>query len=303
MKEINTPPKANYARLSPSLLSGPGNSSHFQAIREFLVAVRCGETRQLLITILIALSLVLPTAALILSNGLDIAGTNLKQARLISVFMAPETEPARFEDLAAMLATNDHIDTTRLVELENLVSPDSSHTVLEVIPAGHLNPEAVVALAENLSILAGIDFVELNKPRLFENQAASNLLTQIANFANLAALVIVAALVWVISRHDIISNSSTIKLLRQLGGTHHDIRRPFLYRSPTVGLAAAILSIGVAMLLLWIFKQNIDTSTYSSLILVRLSWMQVFSLILVVITVSLLTTLHIFSKKFTHYNQ
>ena len=127
--------------------------------------------------------------------------------------MAPETEPARLEDLAAMLATNDHIDTTRLVELENLVSPDSSQTVLEVIPAGHLNPEAVVALAENLSILAGIDFVELNKPRLIENQAALNLLTQIANFANLAALVIVAALVWVISRHDIISNSSTICLL------------------------------------------------------------------------------------------
>lgn len=303
MKELNTPPKSNHARFSPSLLSGLSNSSHFKAIREFLVAARRGEARQLLITTLVSLTLVLPAAALILSNGLQIAGSNLKQARLISVFMTSDTEHALIEDLASMLATNDHIDATRLVKLKIPESPDSQTSMLEVIPAGDLKPEAVIALADNLSVLAGIDFVELNRPRLIENQSAFNLLTGVAKLANLVALLIAAALVWVVSRHDILSNTPTIKLLRQLGGTQQDIQRPFLYRSPAVCLVAGGLGICVAMLILWIFKNNIDLSTYNSLIAVKPTSIQVLSFVFVVITVSLLATLRLFSNIFTHYNQ
>jgi len=303
MKELNKSPKSNYARFSPSLLSGLNNSPHFKAIREFLVAARRGEARQLLITTLLSLTLVLPAAALILSNGLNIASTNLKQARLISVFMIPDTEHALIEELSTMLATNDHIDATRLVKLKIPESPDSQISMLEVLPAEDLKPEAVIALADNLSVLAGIDFVELNRPRLIENHSAFNTLTLVAKLANLVALLIAAALIWAVSRHHTISNNHTIKLLRQLGGTQQDIQRPFLYRSPAVCLMAGGLGIFVAMFILWVFKNNIDIASYNSLITIKPTWIQVFCFIFVVITVSLLATLRQFSTIFTHYNQ
>ena len=304
MKELNTPRRTNLTHFSPSLWSDLGNSLHFKAIREFLVAARHGEARQLIITTLVALTLVLPATALILSNSLHIASSNLKQARLISVFMTPGTGQSLTEDLATMLESNSHVDATRLVAIESAEALNSiESSMLEVIPAADLNSEEVIALADNLSALAGIDFVELNQPRLIENQSAFNLLNVLAKLANLAALLITAALIWTLSRHDILSNNSTIKLLWQLGGTHQDIRRPFLYRSPTVCLLAGTLGICVSMLLLWLLKNYVDITTYNSLISFKPTLIQVISFILVAVTVSLLATLRLFSTIFTHYNQ
>lgn len=304
MNTSHRPPGTNKTlHTALPLFPGLRNSLHLKALSEFFLTAKRADARKLFITVLLALLLAIPATALILANGLNNASDNLKQARRISVFMAPGTPQPVVTQLSHMLITNDYISTATPIPAHTEKPVSVMPLVVEVIPAATLDTQSVIELADQLRALAGVDFVELNVARLDQTASAYDLLGRFARIANAAALLVAALLMLAVSYHDIRKSRATIKLMKQLGGTLTDVRRPYLYRGPTLGLIAATLGIAVAIAIIWISSSFVDISSYKALIPIRPSLGQAIMFFLIVMIASLAATIRIFSKLFTVYNQ
>lgn len=303
MNTLHTPP-GNRKAIHTTLPLFPGlrNSLHLNALSEFFLSAKRGEAHKLFITALLALLLAIPATALILANGLHNASHNLKQARRISVFMAPGTSAPVTKQLSNMLITNDYVSTATLIPLlpeANVQTPQ----LLEVIPASALDTKSVIDLADQLGTLAGVEFVELNVARLDQTASAFSLLGRFARLANIAALIVAGLLMLAVSYHDIQKSRTRIKLMKQLGATVADIRRPYLYRGPALGIFAGTIGFTAATAIIWTTSKFVDLSSYGALIPTKPSIAQLIMFFAIVMIASLAATIRVFSKNFTVYNQ
>lgn len=305
MKTLKTPPaNRNHIRTTLQLFPDLRNSLHLKALFDFLLTARRGDAHKLLVTTLFALLLAIPATALILANGLNNASHNLKQSRRISVFMTPGTTETTATQLSTRLMANNYVADATLAPLPLLESGDIDlPIVIEVIPATNSDSHSIIKLADQLAVLAGVEFVELNTERLDQTAAAFDLTGRFARIANAAALLVAGLLMLAVSYHDIQKSRNNIKLINQLGGTLVDVRRPFLYRESTLGLFAGVLGIATAITFSWAISKYVDTPTYQSLIPAKPTLMQVILFFAMVIAASIAATVRMFSKNFTYYNQ
>ncbi len=280
------------------------SSRYFHALSDFYRSLKHGDGRQLLLTFALTLLLVMPAGALFVAQGLHNASENLKQARRLTVFLTPNKPTSTATELAATLTQNQRIDRVTLIDIStvstNAPATDpanpTSTVLLEVIPAPHLDNESVSSLADHLQGLTGIDFVDLDTSRLEKNESAFKLLTSLARFSNIAALLIAAIFTLLVSRRDIQNNKKSIKLMRQIGATTADLRRPYLYRSLLLGILAGCLSVLAAIALLGAVLHFADADTFRSLIPTAPSVFQLIMFFAIVIAAASITTARSFTN-------
>lgn len=304
MNILNPAPGNNSLRRFP-VLTRLQQSRHLAALSELYLTIKRGDTTQTLITFALALVLIIPIGTLMVAKGLDKAGENLQEARRISIFLTAGTAQATARELATTLTHNHRIAQAMLVHTDNIViapATDATSTVpelpalIEVVPFAGLNKELVINLSEQLQALAGIDFVHINTQQLEKNESAFNFLTSLARFATFAALFIAGVFTLVVSRRDILSNEKSIKLMKQMGATSPDIRRPFLYRCLLSGLLAGALSVVTAMLLLGIVLHFADLSFYGALLHGGPSPVQLILFFIIVTFTASIATIQAFTK-------
>lgn len=279
------------------------NSSYFNALSDFYRSLTHSDGRQLLFTFALTLLLVMPAGTLLVAQGLQNASENLKQARRITVFLTPETSSTAIE-LAATLTRNQRIDRVTLIDTSTFstvtLAPGSSHptapALLEVVPVSHLDNDSISSLAAHLQGLTGIDFVDLDTSRLQENESAFKVLTSMARFSNIAALLIAAIFTLLVSRRDIHNNQKSITLMRQIGATDTAVRRPYLYRSLLLGIMAGFLSIMATITIFSAVLHFAESGTISSLIPPAPSAIQLIMFFVIVIAAASIATFRSFTK-------
>ncbi len=304
MKTLHTPPeikKATGATLP--LLPGLRDSLHLKALTDVFLSAKRGKFSKLHIIVVMALLLAIPAAVLILSNGLNKASDNLQQARRISMFMDPSTPTTVAEQLSEMLINNNSVSTASLIALQSDSQNDLVPVMLEVTPSPGIGTVLVIELADQLRALAGVEFVELNIERLGQTELTHNQLTRYAQAFNAAALIIAGLLMLAISYRDVRESKNNIRLMKQLGGTLTDIRRPFLYRGPALGALAAALGIFGATAIIWTTTKLFDMSPYTALMPLKPTFIQLLMFFAVVMLAGFTANLRFFSTKFTFYNQ
>ncbi len=213
----------------------------------------------LLTVAVMALALLLPLLLQVLLRNVAGFGDGLRDAREMSVFLRPETQPAEVEAARVAVRGLPGVEAVRvrtpddaLGELQSLegfagaaalLDDNPLPHVLLVAPRATLDDAGVHALAQRLDEAPHADFVQYDlawRDRLGRVLRLAQRLTLIAGvlFA-LAALLVVGNTV----RLDVAARSGEIAVVQLLGGTDGFVRRPFLYAGAWYGLAASVLAL------------------------------------------------------------
>lgn len=216
-----------------------------------------------LTVLVMALALALPLLLQMAVRNLEHFGGMLREARELSVFVAPGTGPGEVATLAAGIGATAGVAAVAtkgpedgLAELRQLpgfaeavelLESNPLPTVLLVTPAPDAAPAAIHALARAIQARAGVDFVQYDlewRERLTRALAvAERMVLVVAILFGLGALLVVGNTI----RLDVQSRAEEIAVVQLLGGSDGFVRRPFLYSGCWYGLFASVLALlGIA---------------------------------------------------------
>lgn len=218
------------------------------------------RTATALTVLVIALALLLPLLlGLVVVNAGRFGGA-LRDAREISVFLAPGLPEADIAALAGaarlvpgIASIERRTPEAGLAELRelagfgdalDLLTENPLPTVLLAAPLPDATPATMTAAATELEAMAGVELVQLDlawRERLAHALALATRATLL-----LAALLALGVLLVVGNtiRLDVESRAEEIAVVQLIGGSDGFVRRPFLYAGVWYGLSAALLAIG-----------------------------------------------------------
>lgn len=205
------------------------------------------------------LALALPLLLLLALRNLESYGGAMRDAREITVFVAPGTEAAAIEALRGRIAAREGVarvavrapdeglaELTALpgfAEAVALLDENPLPTVLLVTPQPALDAGALGLLAAGLEAEAGVDLVQHDlewRERMRRAVAlAERLVLIVALVLGLGALLVVGNTI----RLDVQGRAEEIGIVQQLGGSDGFVRRPFLYAGCWYGLFAALVAL------------------------------------------------------------
>lgn len=205
------------------------------------------------------LALALPLLLLLALRNLESYGGAMRDAREITVFVAPGTDAAAIEALRGRIAAREGVahvavrppdeglaELTALpgfAEAVALLDENPLPTVLLVTPQPALDAAALGLLAKGLEAEAGVDLVQYDlewRERMRRAVAlAERLVAIVAMVLGLGALLVVGNTI----RLDVQGRAEEIGIVQQLGGSDGFVRRPFLYAGCWYGLFAALCAL------------------------------------------------------------
>lgn len=213
----------------------------------------------LLTIAVMGLALALPLLLLLALRNLESYGGAMRDAREITVFVAPGTAAAAIEALRGRIAAREGVarvavrapdeglaELTALpgfAEAVALLDENPLPTVLLVTPQPALDAAALGVLAKGLEAEAGVDLVQYDlewRERMRRAVAlAERLVAIVALVLGLGALLVVGNTI----RLDVQGRAEEIGIVQQLGGSDGFVRRPFLYAGCWYGLFAALCAL------------------------------------------------------------
>ncbi|HPA01267.1 MAG TPA: permease-like cell division protein FtsX [Chiayiivirga sp.] len=208
-----------------------------------------------------SVALVLPLCLVILLGNVERLSGSFREAREVSLFLAPGASAAEVEALAAQLREDAQVAAVAVrtpdqgleefrqmadfADALALLEENPLPAVLVVTPSAKADP---LAVAERLRTLPSVDFVQhdaLWRARLTAWLSFGRRLAWLA-----AALLGVGVLLVVGNtvRLDIQSRAEEIQTVQLLGATDGFVRRPFLYLGAWYGALAGLFALAVAAL-------------------------------------------------------
>lgn len=207
-----------------------------------------------------AIALALPLCLWLVLGNVESLSGSFREAREVSLFLAPELEPAQIEGVRDRVQRLPGSETVTLRSAEeglaefrqmadfagalDLLDYNPLPAVLVVTPQAGVDP---AALAETLRNLPEADFVQHDaewRARLGAWLGFGRRLTWlVAGLLGLGMLLVVGNTV----RLDIQGRAEEIQTVQLLGATDGFVRRPFLYLGAWYGLLAALIAIGIAL--------------------------------------------------------
>ncbi len=208
-----------------------------------------------------SVALVLPLCLVILLGNVERLSGSFREAREVSLFLAPGASAAEVEALAAQLREDAQVAAVAVrtpdqgleefrqmadfADALALLEENPLPAVLVVTPSAKADP---LAVAERLRTLPSVDFVQhdaLWRARLTAWLSFGRRLAWLA-----AALLGVGVLLVVGNtvRLDIQSRAEEIQTVQLLGATDGFVRRPFLYLGAWYGALAGLFALAVASL-------------------------------------------------------
>lgn len=212
----------------------------------------------LLTVAVMGLALALPVLLVLSLRNLEQYAGSMRDARELTVFVAPDAEPVAIAALEASLAVDPGVAVVSLrppdeglaelsalpgfADAVALLDENPLPALLLVAPHPALDAEAIGALARRVETLPSVDLVQYDlewRERLTRALAlAERLVLIVALVLGLGALLVVGNTI----RLDVQGRADEIAIVQQLGGSNGFVRRPFLYAGCWYGLFAALFA-------------------------------------------------------------
>lgn len=240
---------------------------HVQTARETLRRLVHLRQVSLLTSMVIGLTLALPTGLYVLAYNVQSLLPDWRADAQLSVFFKPGTDLERARD---RLREWEH--RPDLIRAE-LITPDDALAQMRQLPGfdaaiaalgeNPLPPVVVLwpridgdhrmqSLVEELQRTAGVDRVQFDREWLERLQAVGELIGRLARLMGILFAFAVVMVVGNTIRMEVHSRRSEIEITKLIGGTDRFIQRPFLYAGIGYGLSGALVAWFIVQLSVWI---------------------------------------------------
>jgi len=242
---------------------------HLRVARESLHFIADRLTTTLLVWLLVGIALALPAGLFLLQANLGAMTSGWEGRPGISVYFELGASTETLESLAALLDTRNEIEDVTLISAEQALAEFQRHAqladALELLDANPLpaslratlrlgaDPTTLAALAGALEKETGVAEVVVEKTwleRISElNRVVRRLGALLGILFGLGALLVTATSV----RLAIETRLEELRVLKLVGATSAQIRRPLLYLGTLYGfggavMAAMLISLGLALI-------------------------------------------------------
>ncbi|OED35458.1 hypothetical protein AB833_29980 [Chromatiales bacterium (ex Bugula neritina AB1)] len=232
--------------------------------REFAAISSLPRLGHLTRLLLLSLLLVFPALIIHTASALSNASANLSESRVISAFLSPSLSAGAIDNLSKSLLAQNGINSIELVsETTALPIPDNTASIsageknandkiilLELTPSKSLGVTGLVALATQIELQNGVEFVMVDFAQVEKQLSAAVTAEKLALIASVLGLLLASAIVTVITLRDLTHHTQHLQIMRQLGATESTTRRPFLLRAAILGIIAGTIGLIGASLLI-----------------------------------------------------
>ena len=243
---------------------------HLQTARETLQ--RWVRLRQvsLLTSLVIGLTLALPTGLHVLGDNVRTLLPDWRADMQLSVFFKPGTDLERARDRLREWAHRSDLIRAELItpedalaEMRRLPGFDAAIAALGENP---LPPVVVIwpklnrdpqLLVGDLQRAAEVDRVQLDREWLERLLALGALIGRLARLVGVLFAVAVLAVVGHTIRMEVQNRHNEIEIIKLVGGTDRFIQRPFLYAGVWYGLSGALVAWMIVEMSVWIMSASV----------------------------------------------
>lgn len=244
---------------------------HVQTARETLQRLVRLRHVSLLTSVVIGLTLALPTGLYVLADNVQALLPDWRADAQLSVFFKPGTDLERARD-----RLREWERRPELVRAE-LITPDDALAQMRQLPGFD---SAIAALGENplppvvvlwpkldrelqplvadLRRVAEVDRVQLDREWLERLLALGILVGRLARLVGVLFAIAVLVVVGNTIRMEVLNRRSEIEIIKLVGGTDRFIQRPFLYAGIWYGLSGALLAWIIVQLSVWIMSGPVE---------------------------------------------
>ena len=235
--------------------------AHARCALESLGRLHRRWVTSLLTTLVIGITLALPTGLYIVAKNLDTLSDSWHQSVQISLYLQRDLAADDGAALTKRLARTDDIDKTHFISADEGLADFRNSSgfgaaidalgknplpgLIEVTPRASMTTAGVGELVEQLGRETGVDHAELDQAWL---RRLTAILDLISRASWVIGLLLSAAVLFIVGntiRLDIENRREEIEVMKLLGATDAFIRRPFLYSGVWYGLLGSILALMV----------------------------------------------------------
>lgn len=239
---------------------------HGDSLRDALGRMRAAPTSTLMIVLVIAIALALPSGLAVLLNNARSLTSGWDGDAHLSVFLKMDVNEDQQRDLAKQWGLLADVDHTSVVTpqqgLQEFKAQSGFGNALEALPDNPLPPVIVVypntgdpaalqALQHKLAALPQVDNAQLDIAWVKRLHAILELLHRVIGVLTLGLAIAVVLVVVNTIRLAIESRREEIVVMKIVGGTDGFVRRPFLYGGFCYGFAGGILALILVAVALW----------------------------------------------------
>jgi cell division transport system permease protein len=247
-------------------------NQHIQALKQVLNLFGQHKVGTLLICLVIATALTIPSVIYQVTTSLQDLMGNVKRESTISLFLSASTDEGNVAQIKSALEKNTDLKSVQFISKEDAFNSIASKGIQqEVLNALEKNPLPDAFIVEPISFesvhiehlknkLSSIEGVE----EVLVDSAWIQRLNYLLALGNKAILILVCllsfALITIIGntiRMQILSQQAEIELSYLIGATKYFIRRPFLYAGAIYGLLGGLIALGLTSFVIWIFNRSV----------------------------------------------
>ena len=247
-------------------------NQHLQAFKQVLARFGQHKVATLLICLVIATALTIPSVIYQVTTSLQGLIGNVKSESTISLFLSASADEDAVDQIKSALEKNPELKSVQFISKEDafnsIASNGNQQEVLNALEKNPL-PDAFIVepssfeaaqikhLKTTLSSIEGVEDVLIDSAWI----QRLNYLLALGNKAMLILVCLLGfALITIIGntiRMQILSQQAEIELSYLIGATKHFIRRPFLYAGAIYGLLGGLIALGLTCFVIWLFNRSV----------------------------------------------
>lgn len=249
---------------------------HLQAIKLVLRRMRMNLLSTLIICLVIAVALCLPSLFYLGVDNLAKLGSHMQSETEISVFLKQDVSAENIEHIKNHLAQHPDVQQFHFVskaeawqqmQLKSANNPDISNAIAQLgsnplpdaffIQASSAEPSQLEMLRNSLQQLDGVEQAMLNAEWAKRLATILNLGRQFVLFVGLLLAVVLLVVIGNTIRMQMLTQKTEIEVSYLIGATHSFIKTPFLYAGAFYGLFGGMLSVLIIVVMMVSFNESI----------------------------------------------
>lgn len=249
---------------------------HLQAIKLVLRRMRMNLLSTLIICLVIAVALCLPSLFYLGVDNLAKLGSHMQSETEISVFLKQDVSAENIEHIKNHLAQHPDVQQFHFVskaeawqqmQLKSANNPDISNATAQLgsnplpdaffIQASSAEPSQLEMLRNSLQQLDGVEQAMLNAEWAKRLATILNLGRQFVLFVGLLLAVVLLVVIGNTIRMQMLTQKTEIEVSYLIGATHSFIKTPFLYAGAFYGLFGGMLSVLIIVVMMVSFNESI----------------------------------------------
>ncbi len=250
---------------------------HFQAIRLVLMRMRMNALSTLIIGLVIAVALCLPSLFYLGVDNLAKLGSHMQRETEISVFLKSDASPENITHIQSALAAHPDIanfyfvtkdEAWQQLQRKSADSPEMSNAIAQLgnnplpdaffIQAKSTDPATLESLRNDLQLMEGVEQALLNAEWAKRLATLLSLGRQFVLFVGLLLAIVLLVVIGNTIRMQMLTQKTEIEVSYLIGATNSFIKIPFLYAGAFYGVFGGLLSVLMIAAMVASFNQSVS---------------------------------------------